>query len=139
MAHPSYQKEALMSLKRNVGLAGLRYRGGGPMLAWILHRVSGLAMIIFVSIHVVASFFMQQVGSDLATAINIVYESIYFQVFIYFVVIFHTLNGLRIILLDTWPKLLEYQREMTWLQWLVFIPIYGLTIFIMISKFIQGG
>lgn len=128
-----------MSLKRNVGLAGLRYRGGGPMLAWILHRVSGLAMIIFVSIHVVASFFMQQVGSDLATAINIVYESIYFQVFIYFVVIFHTLNGLRIILLDTWPKLLEYQREMTWLQWLVFIPIYGLTIFIMISKFIQGG
>ncbi len=109
------------------------------MLAWILHRLSGLAMILFIGTHVVASFFMQQVGGDVATAINIVYESVYFQVFIYFVVIFHTLNGLRIIVLDTWPKMLEYQREMTWLQWLIFIPIYGLTVFIMITKAIQGG
>jgi succinate dehydrogenase / fumarate reductase cytochrome b subunit len=128
-----------MSLKRNVGLSGLRYRGGGPMLAWILHRLSGLAMILFIGTHVVASFFMQQVGGDLATAINIVYESVYFQVFIYFVVIFHMLNGLRIIVLDTWPKMLEYQREMTWLQWLIFIPVYGLTVFIMITNAIQGG
>jgi succinate dehydrogenase / fumarate reductase cytochrome b subunit len=128
-----------MALKRNVGLAGARYRGGGPMLAWVLHRISGLGMIIFVSLHVLASFFQHQLGNELATTINIIYESLYFQIFIYFVVIFHTLNGLRIVILDTWPAMLEYQREATWLQWLIFIPVYGLTVFIMVSRSIGGG
>ena len=128
-----------MALKRNVGLAGARYRGGGPMLAWVLHRISGLAMITFVSLHVLASFFQHQLGNELATTINIIYESLYFQIFIYFVVIFHTLNGLRIVILDTWPAMLEYQHEATWLQWLIFIPIYGLTVFIMVSRSISGG
>lgn len=128
-----------MALKRNVGLAGARYRGGGPMLAWVLHRISGLGMIIFVSLHVLASFFQHQLGNELATTINIIYESLYFQIFIYFVVVFHTLNGLRIVILDTWPAMLEYQREATWLQWLIFIPVYGLTVFIMVSRSIGGG
>jgi len=52
---------------------------------------------------------------------------------------FHGLNGLRILILDTWPQLLEYQREVTWLQWLVFIPVYGLTVFIMIQYAVSSG
>ena len=99
-----------MALKRNVGLKGFRYRGGGPMWAWILHRVSGLAMVLFVGMHILASFSMQQFAGDLATSINIVYESVYFQIFVFFIVLYHGLNGLRIIILDTWPQLLEYQR-----------------------------
>jgi len=130
--------EGLMALKRNVGLKGFSYRGGGPMLAWMLHRISGLAMVVFISLHVLAGFFMQQFGSDFWTSVNIVYESIYFQVFIYFVVFYHVLNGFRVIILDTWPKLLEYQREVTWLQWLIFIPIYGLTVFIMVQRALSG-
>jgi succinate dehydrogenase / fumarate reductase cytochrome b subunit len=126
-------------LKRNVGLHGLRYQGGGPMLSWLLHRISGLGMIVFVSLHVLASFFTQQFGDDTAIFINTIYESVYFQIFIYFCVIFHTLNGLRILILDMWPKLLEYQREATWLQWMIFIPIYGLAVFLMIQRALSGG
>jgi hypothetical protein len=48
------------------------------------------------------------------------------------------LNGLRIITLDLWPKMLEYQKEVTWLQWLIFIPTYGLTIFLMIQQVLRG-
>lgn len=128
-----------MTLKRNVGLKGLKYKGGGPMLVWILHRIGGLAIIVFVSLHVISSFFMQQTASDFATAINAIYESVYFQVFIYFFVIFHALNGFRIILSDLWPKLLQYQREMIWIEWVVFIPVYGLTVFIMIQSAFQAG
>ncbi|MBC8331564.1 MAG: hypothetical protein H8E28_06255 [Anaerolineae bacterium] len=129
-----------MALDRKVGFwEGVRYKGGGPMLAWALHRISGLGMIIFISLHVVASFFTQQMGSDWAIGINIIYESPYFQLFIVFAVLFHALNGMRIIILDLWPKMLRYQREMTWLQWLIFIPIYSLTIFIMIQRVMAGG
>lgn len=128
-----------MALKRNVGLKGFRYRGGGPMWSWMLHRIGGVAMVIFVGAHVISSFFMQQFGSDVATTINIVYESVYFQSVFYFLVIFHGLNGLRIIILDTWPKLIEYQREVTWLQWLIFVPIYGLAVFVMLQRTLAGG
>jgi succinate dehydrogenase / fumarate reductase cytochrome b subunit len=96
-------------------------------------------MIIFISLHVVASFFTQQMGSDWAININIIYESPYFQLLIVFTVLFHGLNGMRIIILDLWPKMLRYQREMTWLQWLIFIPIYSLTIFIMLQRVLAGG
>ena len=124
-----------MSLRRKVSLfQGLRYRGKGPMWAWMLHRITGLSIILFVGLHVFASFFMQQFGSDIATSINIVYESWVFQIFVIFIVIFHVLNGSRIAVLDIWPQLLVYQREALWLQWLVFIPIYGLTIFILIQN-----
>ncbi|RLD97405.1 MAG: hypothetical protein DRJ13_12350, partial [Bacteroidetes bacterium] len=82
-----------MALSRKVGLiAGAKYKGGGPMLAWVFHRISGLGIIIFVTLHVLASFLTQQMGSDLGIFINIIYESIYFQLFIVFCAIFHGVN-----------------------------------------------
>src|SRR3989304_9349407 len=70
-----------MGLSRRVGFfSGLKYHGGSPMWAWMIHRVTGLAMLTFVGLHVIASFFMQQTGSDLATSINTVYESWIFQI-----------------------------------------------------------
>ena len=128
-----------MALSRKVGLiAGLKYKGGGPMLSWILHRISGLGIITFVTLHVIASFLTQQLGSDLGIFVNTIYESMYFQLFIVFCAIYHGVNGLRIILLDIWPRLIRYQKESTWLEWFIIIPLYGITVFIMIQRFLQG-
>jgi succinate dehydrogenase / fumarate reductase cytochrome b subunit len=127
-----------MAFGKKIGLQGLRYRGGGPMLAWALHRLGGLAMVVFVGMHITSSFLMQQFGSDLGTNLNIIYESWYFQAVLFFFVIFHALNGLRIILLDLSPQFLKYQREATWLQWFIFIPVYSLTVFIMIMNGLSG-
>ncbi len=64
-----------MALSRKVGLlAGAKYKGGGPMLAWILHRISGLSIVIFVALHVIASFLTQQLGSSLGISVNIVFQ-----------------------------------------------------------------
>jgi succinate dehydrogenase / fumarate reductase cytochrome b subunit len=128
-----------MALKRNVGMQSIKYRGGGPMLSSIMHRITGLAIVLFVSTHVIASFVMQQFGSDWATSINIIYESTYFQFIVIFVVLYHMMNGLRMIILDLWPKLLEFQREATWVLWLIFIPVYSLVVIIMILTLLQGA
>ena len=129
-----------MTLNRKVGFyQGLKYQGGGPMIAWMLHRITGLGILLFVGLHVVASFFMQQTGSDAATWINTVYEHWIFQIFVAFFVIFHALNGLRIAILDIWPRYLMYQREALWLQWLIILPVYGLTVFILIQHSLAGG
>jgi succinate dehydrogenase / fumarate reductase cytochrome b subunit len=120
-----------MALDRNVGLKGYRYRGGLPMLSWRLHRWTGIGIVVFVSLHMIASLFGSQ-GSDWGIAINTVYESVYFQIVVVGLVYYHALHGLRVILLDFWPRFLEYQREITWAQWLIFIPLYLMSVMIML-------
>jgi succinate dehydrogenase/fumarate reductase cytochrome b subunit len=79
----------------------------------------------------IASLFGSQ-GSDWGIAINTVYESVYFQIVVVGLVYYHALHGLRVILLDFWPRFLEYQREITWAQWLIFIPLYLMSVMIML-------
>ena len=124
-----------MGLKRNVSLKdALRYQGKGPMLTYILHRIGGLGMVTFVGLHVLASFMGGQVGST----INLIYENWVFQIVIFFCVLFHMNNGLRIIILDLWPKLIEHQREAIWLEWMVFLPIYSMAVFVIVSTALGG-
>jgi succinate dehydrogenase / fumarate reductase cytochrome b subunit len=124
-----------MGLKRNVPLAmGLRYRGRGGQLAFVLHRIGGLGMAIFVTMHIVASFF----GGDVGAFLNNIYENWFFQIFVFFSALFHAINGLRITLLDLWPKTWEYQSEAVWLQWAVFIPIFGIAVFAILRSAFGG-
>jgi len=124
-----------MGLKRDVSLKdALRYQGKGPMLTYILHRIGGLGMVTFVGLHVLASF----VGGLFGSSINLIYENWVFQIFIFFCVLFHVINGLRIIILDLWPKLIEHQREAIWLEWLVFLPIYGMAVYVIVSTALGG-
>lgn len=129
-----------MGLKRNVSLMeGLRYQGKGPMLTFILHRVGGLGIVIFVGLHVLASFLSNQAwGTSVGILINSIYEHWLFQIFIFFCVLFHAINGLRIVILDLWPKLIEYQREIIWVEWFIFLPIYSITLFVIIRAGLGG-
>ena len=53
-----------MGLKLNVGLLkGLRYKGQGPMLTFVLHRIGELGMAIFINVHMLASFLGGKGGS----------------------------------------------------------------------------
>jgi len=125
-----------MKPSRKVGFyQGLKYQGRGPMIHWMLHRITGVAIVTFVGLHVLSSFFMQQTGADFATQVNIVYESWQFQILVAFIVIFHALNGLRIALLDLWPAAQNQvdQYRAIWLQWAVFIPIYAMTVFFLLT------
>jgi succinate dehydrogenase / fumarate reductase cytochrome b subunit len=124
-----------MARERNISvIQGLRYQGGGPQTAWLLHRISGLGIVIFVTIHILASF----LGGNLGKFLNIVYESWWFQIVIFFCALFHGINGLRITILDLWPKLLEFQREAIWVEWFVFFPIYGLAVVVIVMHALGG-
>lgn len=124
-----------MSLKRNVPLStGLRYRGEGTQLAFVLHRIGGLGMAVFVTMHILASVLGGQVGGFL----NAIYENWLFQIFIFFCALFHAINGLRITIIDLWPRLLEHQTEAIWVEWAIFIPIFGIAAYVIVSTALGG-
>ena len=124
-----------MALKRNVSLAAaLRYQGKGPMLTYILHRIGGLGIVIFVAIHMLSSFS----GGPTGVLLNSIYENWAFQIFIFFCALFHAVNGLRIVILDLFPKLIEHQREAIWVEWAVFVPVFGLSVLVILSTAVGG-
>jgi succinate dehydrogenase / fumarate reductase cytochrome b subunit len=119
-----------MELNRNVSLASaLRYKGQGPMLTYVLHRIGGIGMALFITVHILASF----LGGKGGVFVNSIYENWLFQVFIFFCVLFHAINGLRITILDLWPRLIVYQREAIWIEWAVFLPIYAFAVLVIVQ------
>jgi succinate dehydrogenase / fumarate reductase cytochrome b subunit len=103
----------------------LRYRGREGMLAWAFHRISGVAIWAFVVLHVIDIYL---VGGDpkaydeilqiYASPIGRVGEMLLGAALLY-----HALNGLRIIVMDFWPALTRYHRILWYANWALFVVI----------------
>lgn len=124
---------------RSLGTA-LRYKGREGMWSWILHRVTGLGILLFLTIHVVDTAIVIYFPDLYDHALNI-YQSPVFrfaELLIFFSVIFHALNGLRIIVQDFWPVVMLRQRQFVWgvvvltvlaiipIGWVMLAPVFGL-------------
>ncbi len=122
-----------MGLNRNVSLkTALRYKGQGPFLTYILHRIGGMGMAIFITTHILATF-AEGKRWAIGHFINYIYMSPPFQIFILFCVLFHAINGLRITILDLFPKLILYHRQAIMIEWVVFIVLYGFAVISIIT------
>lgn len=116
----------------------ISYRGGQPMIAWLLHRITGIGIVLFVSLHVFASFFLYSTEggatNSISEFINTVYESLPMQLFILFSILYHAINGLRVVILDMWPRLHPFHREAMWVQWALFLPLFLLPAALMVMR-----
>ncbi len=120
-----------MGLTRNVDLVtGLRYRGKDTMLTFVLHRIGGVGLTIFLTIQILASF----VSGSTGLIVNAIYENWLFQIFIFFCVLFHAINGLRICILDLFPNLIEHQRRAVSIEWAIFLPLFALSVFLILRS-----
>jgi succinate dehydrogenase / fumarate reductase cytochrome b subunit len=112
----------------------LRYRGREGQLSWLLHRVGGLGIMLFLLLHV-TDIFLVSLGADVFNSVLFIYKAPPFRVlelFLIFGVLFHAVNGLRIIILDFWPGMGRYERTMVWIESVivaaVFIPAAVITL-----------
>lgn len=90
------------------------YRGQSGQWSWLFHRITGLAVLLFLLVHIVDITligFGQTVYND---AIVIFSTPIIRLVSCALIgaVIYHAYNGIRIILIDFWPAGYKYQRAM---------------------------
>lgn len=126
-----------MGLNRNVSLStALAYKGQGPYLTYILHRIGGAGMAIFLTMHLIASFLeILHVGISerVGDILNDIYINPFFQLFIFFCIFFHAINGLRITILDLFPKLIVYYRQIIWAEWVIFFAVYGFAAFVILQ------
>jgi succinate dehydrogenase / fumarate reductase cytochrome b subunit len=116
----------------------LRYRGGQPMVVWLLHRITAIGIVLFVGMHVLAGFMLYATEGGttnlVADALTTFYETLWVQIVVLFCVLFHAINGLRIAVLDMWPSLIHYYREAMWVQWALFLPLFLVPAVLMILR-----
>jgi succinate dehydrogenase / fumarate reductase cytochrome b subunit len=97
---------------------GARYRGGIGHWAYQFHRLAGLATLLFLAIHILDTATVYFFPSLYQHAIEL-YRSTPFmlgEIALVAGVLFHGLNGLKIIIFDFWPQLWTHDREVktTW-------------------------
>jgi succinate dehydrogenase / fumarate reductase cytochrome b subunit len=112
----------------------LRYRGREGQWAWMLHRLTGVGVVLFLAIHIF-DIFLMAAGKEVFETFLDLYTAAPFRVLeagLIFAVIYHALNGTRVIIIDFWPQYGRYQRALWRLQLalaiLVSIPAVIITI-----------
>ncbi|HLF69921.1 MAG TPA: succinate dehydrogenase, cytochrome b556 subunit [Actinomycetota bacterium] len=104
------------------------YRGGSSMWSWIFHRGSGLAVLGFLFLHILDTSLVG-LGPEHYDKFVKIYKGPVFrplEVILMGFVIFHSFNGLRIILVDFWSKGARHQaalsRAVAVISILLFLP-----------------
>ncbi len=105
---------------------GITYRGTEGHWAWILHRLSGLGIALFLSMHII-SIFLVGIGPK---AYEWVHSTLYvsppakiMEVLLIFGVLYHAANGMRIIIIDFFPALGKYQRTIVRVELVIVIVV----------------
>lgn len=109
------------------------YRDSGSW-AWIYHRISGIALIGYLFLHIYSLSPLSQ-GKEAFQHKMELYSNAFFMVvewLLFIVVLFHSLNGIRIVLVD-WADGAKYQKQLYRFAWVIGIVLFLGMGFIMFS------
>ena len=113
------------------------YRGREGQIAWMLHRLTGLGVFFFLALHIV-DIFLMAFGPDLFNSLLFFYHQFLFKLSIVFGlypgVLYHGLNGIRVVAMDFWPNLGKKQAMLWRIQMIVFAIAYIPSAIIMIRS-----
>jgi succinate dehydrogenase / fumarate reductase, cytochrome b subunit len=121
----------------------LRYRGAIGQWSWVLHRVTGLGVVLFLTLHVIdtswAVFYPELYVRAIAA-----YQTPLFTIGEFGLVacvVYHAYNGFRIALIDARPAWWKYQQRAAWIvlaaTGITLVPVFIL-MFSHVVKFYQS-
>jgi succinate dehydrogenase / fumarate reductase cytochrome b subunit len=113
--------------------AGTLYRGDTEgMWSWVLHRITGVLIFVFLLVHVLDTALVRVSPETYNTVIDHYKNPIMGlgEAGLVAAVVFHALNGIRVMLVDFWSKGTRYQRPMVWV-------VLGLWVVLMVPFLIR--
>jgi succinate dehydrogenase / fumarate reductase cytochrome b subunit len=91
----------------------MRVQGREGQWAWRLHRLTGLGVLAFLCLHVVDTAMLLRGEAAYNHLLRTVYQQWWFQpmeIALGAALLFHALNGVRLILVDFWEDGIRYER-----------------------------
>ncbi|MEY2674006.1 MAG: hypothetical protein RLZZ514_571 [Actinomycetota bacterium] len=107
--------------------AGTLYRGKIGMWSWVLHRITGVAIFFFLLVHVLDTALVR-VSPEAYNAVINTYKTPIIglaELGLVAAILFHGLNGIRVILIDFWRKGAKYQNVMFWVVIAIALAIFA--------------
>ena len=104
----------------------LTYRGREGYWAWLLHRVSGVAIILFLFLHVLDTCLIG-LGPTAYETFVAFYRVPFFRVLevaLSGAVLYHGINGLRIIVIDFVETATRIQQQLWYAVWATFLVLF---------------
>ena len=95
---------------------GTLYRGGQGMWSWVAQRITGIAVFFFLYVHVLDTALVR-VSPEAYDLVIATYKTPIvnlLEVGLVGAVLYHALNGVRVIAVDFWARGPRYQRQMLW-------------------------
>jgi succinate dehydrogenase / fumarate reductase cytochrome b subunit len=86
------------------------------MWSWVLHRITGVAIFFFLLVHVLDTSLIR-LSPEAYNAVIGTYKTPLIglaELGLVAAILFHALNGIRVILIDFWRKGAKYQNQMFW-------------------------
>ncbi|MGV0715453.1 succinate dehydrogenase, cytochrome b556 subunit [Mycolicibacterium sp. XJ662] len=102
------------------------YRGDPGMWSWVLHRITGATIFFFLFVHVLDTALVR-VSPQAYNAVIDTYKTPIvglMEIGLVVAVLYHALNGVRVILIDFWQHGPRYQRQMLWIVVGVFLAVF---------------
>ncbi len=102
------------------------YRGGAGQWSWILHRITGVGVFVFLLAHIIDTAMIGW-GPKAYNAMISLYRKPFFrlgEVALAAAVLYHALNGVRVIVVDFWPGATGVQRKLFYAVAALFVLIY---------------
>ena len=101
---------------------GTLYRGREGMWSWVAHRVTGVLVFFFLFAHVLDTALVRVSPNDYDLVVD-TYKHPFvtlMEVGLVGAVLFHSLNGIRVVLIDFWEKGVRLQRQMMYVVLFLF-------------------
>jgi succinate dehydrogenase / fumarate reductase cytochrome b subunit len=125
---------------------GLRYGGGVGQWSWLLHRITGLGIALFLVVHIIDTFLVVAYPAEYDFTVAIYGGTLagtYYwplrwgfriaELALIMCVVFHAINGVRIVLFDFWPRAVVYQQQLFWAVLILFAGIMLPVTFVVLS------
>ena len=101
------------------------YHGDPGMWSWVLHRITGATIFFFLFVHVLDTALVRvspQVYNEVIDTYKTPIVGL-MEIGLVAAVLYHALNGIRVILIDFWQHGPKYQRLMLWIVVGVWIAV----------------
>ena len=101
------------------------YRGDPGMWSWALHRITGVTLFFFLFVHVLDTALVR-VNPDTYDHSIAIYKNpvvALMEMGLVVAILFHALNGVRVILVDFWSQGPRYQKQMLWIVLAIWVLV----------------
>lgn len=97
------------------------------MWSWVLHRITGVSIFFFLFVHVLDTAVIRVDPNKYTQVVDTYKNPVVglMEIGLVACVLYHALNGIRIILVDFWAKGPKYQRQMLWIILTVFVIVFA--------------